>query len=231
VICEQARLAIGATPDQDSAELKVHLAGCPACREFGAETRALNDRIRRALQLSPPGMVEITGAANVAGRPIWRRAWALAAAVLLAVTALILVRPSQSNTALAAEIVAHVADPEEATSWENTEIVAAGVLDRVLHGAGVEIDTAGSEKVVYAHSCVLRGRSVPHLVLRTSSGPLTVLPLVGESLSAEQVFNENGLSGVLLPQPGGAIAVLGRGPADVRALARELAQKIRLRPK
>lgn len=233
MICEQARMEIGATPDEGSPELEAHLAGCPACREFRLETRELNARIRHALQLFPPGVTPLqpviaAGAANAAGRPAWRRGWALAAAVLLAVTALILVRPGASNTALAAEIAAHVVDPEEAGSWDNTEVVAAGVLDRVLRGTGVVVETARAEKIVYAHSCVLRGRSVPHLVVRTAIGPLTVLPLVGESLSGEQVFSESGLSGVLIPQSGGAIAVLARGPADVRVVARELAQSIRL---
>lgn len=240
MICEQARLEIGAAPDVSSPELDAHVAGCPTCRQFLAETGVLNDQIRRALQLSPPGLqaksdwpgtislpAPSTAGARRVARPMWRQGWAVAAAVLLSVLALVLFRPGASNTALANEIVAHLAQGDEAASWENTEIVPDGVLDRVLRDAGVVVDAGRTGKIVYAHTCVLRGHSVPHLVVQTSIGPLTVLPMVGESMPGEQAFSDDGLSGVLLPQQGGTIAVLARGPTDVRAVARELAQAIR----
>jgi hypothetical protein len=92
------------------------------------------------------------------------------------------------------------------------------------------VETRNLSPVVYAHTCWIRGRYVPHLVLRTSQGPLTVIPLVGEVVDREQVFIESDYSGVLLPRPGGAIAVLARGRKDVSAAAQALGDRVRLQP-
>jgi hypothetical protein len=240
MICEDARLAIGAAPDESTAELEAHLAGCAQCREFRVQTLALNERIRGAMQLPPPGFnagmaaqVGIGAPAAIvpttARRATSRRGWALAASVLLAVVAVALLWPVQSGTALAGEVVQHLSGSAERGSWDNTAIVEQGVLDTVLRQSGVSVALEPSHPIVYAHSCVLRGRSVPHLVIQTDIGPVTVMPMPGESLAARQTFNENGLSGVLLPQPGGAIAVLARGTADVSVVAAEISQRIRLR--
>lgn len=238
--CEDARLAIGAAPDESTADLEAHLAGCAQCREFRVQTLALNEHIRRAMQLPPPGFAAGVAAQVGIGAPAaivrttgrqatLRRGWALAASVLLAAVAVALLWPVRPGPALAGEIVRHVSGDEERGSWDNTAIVEQGVLDRVLRQAGVTVALEPSHPIVYAHSCVLRGRAVPHLVIQTDIGPVTVLPMPGESLTARQVFSENGLRGVLLPQPGGAIAVLARGTADVGVVAADISQRIRLR--
>lgn len=240
--CEQAKLEIGAVPDALTPELTAHLAGCAACSAYRAETQVLDAHIRRAMLLAPPGLgapdlgatgsvgASTASAIPVARRQVSRRVWALAASVLLASVAVLVLWPAQSAPALADELVEHVAHEDEAASWNNTEIVPQGTLDKVLRRAGVEVDTASLDRIVYAHSCWFHGRFVPHLVISTSQGPLTVIPLVGEQLAAEQRFIDSDYSGVLLPRPGGAIAVLARGRADVSIAAQLLGERIRLKP-
>jgi hypothetical protein len=70
-------------------------------------------------------------------------------------------------------------------------------------------------EVVYAHACWFRDRYVPHLVVQTSTGPVTVLVLAGESARRVEHFEEGGYSGVIAPAPNGAVAVLGRGATDL----------------
>jgi hypothetical protein len=241
MICEQARLQIGAAPDEDSTELDAHLTACAECREFRIESRTLNERIRRAMQLPPPGVrlaatPQVGIGAPMAVRPQaskasgTRRGWALAASVLLAALAVLLLWPAQSGTALASDLVQHLSEGHAGSSWDNTEVVPEGVLDEVLRASGVAIQADAASPIVYAHSCELRGRFVPHLVMRTSVGPLTVVPLVGEALATAERFSEGGFSGVLVPQPGGAVAVLARGDADLQAVARAIGARIQLRP-
>jgi hypothetical protein len=241
MICEQARLQIGAAPDENSAELDAHLTGCAECRAFHVASRALNEHIRRAMQLPPPGVSLVAGpqvgiGAPMAGRPLARKAsgvrrgWALAASVLLAALAVLLLWPAQSGTALASDLVQHLSEGHAGSSWDNTEVVPEGVLDQVLRESGVEIRADAASPIVYAHSCEMRGRLVPHLVMRTSVGPLTVVPLVGEALATTERFSEGGFSGVLVPQPGGAVAVLARGDADLQAVANAIGARIQLTP-
>jgi hypothetical protein len=235
--CDEAQLQLGADPEREDrdleASLAMHLAECAGCRSYRGQMQSFNRHIRRALELSPVA----TGAAPapaVAMRRLpvaWRapRWLPLAASVVLAVGAAVLLWPAQSTPALAAELTEHIAGGDEFESWSNRSVVPKSALDFVLRDSGVSIDTRGAARVVYAHSCELRGRLVPHLVLHDERGTFTVVPLVGERLAEPQKFRERGLSGVLLPVSGGAIAVLAQGSVDVNAAATAIERSIRLR--
>lgn len=237
--CEHAKLHIGAAPDETSAELEGHLRSCPACSAFRAEARAFDARLRQAMQSPPPGlMVASEFTARRRRKPHnTRRIWALAASFLLAAIAILVLWPAETSPALAAALIEHVGAGEERASWNNTAIVPEGLLDRVLRASGVRLKLDDSA-IVYAHSCRFRGRQVPHLVLRGPQGPLTVIPLVGETIATGQQFSGSGLRGVLLPQPGGAVAVLARdegtpvslSDSALDRLARAIAARIELGP-
>src|SRR5262249_51909421 len=127
-------------------------------------------------------------------------------------------RPTPS---LAHEVVVHV--QEEPMSWGSTEPVPSGDLDKILRRAGVAL-RMNTDRVVYAQSCGFRGHHVPHLVVKTSRGPVTVLVLRYEHVNARENFHEDGMSGVLVPAPHGSIAVLAEGDTNID----EVAEQIRL---
>ena len=55
---------------------------------------------------------------------------------------------------------------------------------------------------------------MPHLVVQTPSGPVTVMVLVHESVRKPMQFDDEGYRGTIVPVPGhGSIAVLMRDPA------------------
>jgi Protein of unknown function (DUF3379) len=132
----------------------------------------------------------------------------LAAALLVGFT-LWLSRPPET---LAAEIVAHVEG--EPNSWSKTEPVSAQRLAAVLRKSGVKLG-AGMQPVVYANSCWFRGHFVPHFVVTTQDGPVTVMILAHEQVQATQQFNEGGYSGLLVPAPTGGVAVVSRTPMSL----------------
>jgi hypothetical protein len=76
--------------------------------------------------------------------------------------------------------------------------------------------------VSYANSCLFRGYLVPHLVVQSASGPVTVMVLVHESVPAPVRFDEQGYRGMILPMPGhGSVAVLVRDQdADLKSVER-----------
>jgi hypothetical protein len=129
----------------------------------------------------------------------------VAAALLVGFT-LWLSRPPET---LAAEIVTHVKG--EPDSWHRTQPLAAGQIDAVLRKSGVRLGP-GLQPVVYASSCWFRGHFVPHFVVMTQDGPVTVMILVNEKVPAAQQFNEEGYSGLLVPVRTGSVAVLSRTP-------------------
>jgi hypothetical protein len=220
VSCEQARLQIGADPGNSTAELERHLQHCESCRQFRAEVRTLDANIRRALERPPASAVTARSTAS------WRP-WALAASVLLAMLAVLAVWALRPSDTLAREVVAHV--QEEPESWLARQQVDAQSIASALRGAGVRLDIT-SDRISYAQSCWFRDHYVPHLVVQTAQGPVTVMILRNQHVRARRTFHEEGMSGVIVPAPQGSIAVLTRGGANIDAVTAQMLQDVRWLP-
>jgi hypothetical protein len=185
----------------------------------------LDGRLRAALELPLSRFVTQPAAASASGTAP-RRSFALAASVVLALVLAGGAWIFRPQDALADEVLAHV--EHEASAWEQRETVATEAVADVLRRAGVEFDT--SVPVTYASSCPFRGRRVPHLVVQTGDGPVTVLLLSGEKVPRRRAFSEDGYRGVLLPAGEGSIAVLARGAgAPPDALAAQMVNAVRWR--
>ena len=212
--CRHARLHIGAEPRALPADVAAHVAGCAECSRFRDETLALDERLRAALELPLARFRKPVAPA---------RRFALAASVVLAMllgAGFWLLRP---QPALADEIVAHVA--HEAGSWDQRELLPASAVADVLRQAGVKFDS--SLPVVYAMACPFHGRRVPHLVVQTATGPMTVMLLANEKIAARTEFSEGGYHGVLLPAGAGSVAVLSRDGAVPEALTGQIVSGVR----
>jgi hypothetical protein len=211
--CRHVRVQVGGDPHTLAPDVAAHLVSCADCRRFQEETLALDARVRAALELP----VE-----RFRRRVPPARRFALAASVMLALFAgggFWLLRP---QSALAGEVADHVR--HEAGSWnQSTQIPPADVAS-MLAAAGVKFVT--SHPVVYAMTCPFHGRRVPHLVVQTAEGPMTVMLLANESISARKEFSEGDLQGVLLPAGGGTVAVLTRGGAMPGATASEIVRGV-----
>lgn len=228
----EARLLIGAEPHAPpSSELAEHLTSCAACAQFQREMIMLDGNIRRALEhgpitAAPAAVATVTRISNARAprqaKPskVWSGwAWAASAAVasVLVIWAL---RPGDT---LASEIATHV--EYESASWSSDHPVPSTQVADILAKAGVALDM-GSEKVVYARDCRFRGHVVPHLVVTTSRGPVTVLVLPHEKVAQRTTFHEDGMSGVIAPAPRGSIAILALGSESIDAVAKEIQQSV-----
>jgi hypothetical protein len=121
-------------------------------------------------------------------------------------------------------VVAHViAEPQ---SWATTDAVSETALRDVLLKSGVVLD-ASPYSVVYARSCWFRGHYVPHLVVRTAHSLATVLILRNETVAKRESFNEEGLSGVIVPSVHGSIAVLAANSTQLDAVAQQMQLAVR----
>lgn len=228
----EARLLIGADPRSVSPMLAEHLKTCPECVQFQREMLSLDERIRRALEQGPIGAPAATvasvtpienarGAAQQKSANVWS-GWALAASVaVVSVLAIWALHPTNS---LAHDVVTHVEG--EANSWRSTAPAPPRVVSQILANAGVALNM-DSDKVTYAQSCLFRGHMVPHLVVRTARGPITVLILPHEKVKDRVNFHEDGMSGVITPAPHGSIAVLAQGDEDVNAVAQQVQSSVR----
>jgi hypothetical protein len=245
----EVRLLIGAEPHSVPPELAEHLAGCPECSQFLREMVALDTNIRRALEHAPlsaalattapaeetpaAAAAPIASVTPITSAPTARRnrsarswsGWAAAASVVaISILTVWALRP---NDTLAHDVVTHV--EFESKSWSSLEAPQPADVKETLAQAGVELNMS-SDKVMYAHSCMFRGHVVPHLVVSTPQGPVTVMVLRYESVKHPMNFHEDGMTGVIAPAPHGSIAVLMQGNENIDSVAQQVQQSVRWLP-
>jgi anti-sigma factor RsiW len=225
---EEARLLIGAAPTEVGPALAEHLAQCPDCALFQEQMRRMDQDLSRLFAAPLPARA----AAAVVALPIMARAkpkpaarsfpglLALAASLVASVGLGILFWTLRPQPSLAAGVLGHIA--LESGSWSAVTPMTAAATDAVLTGAGVSLDSSDTT-VTYARTCLFNGHWVPHLVVRTAAGPVTVMVLREEHIPARQTFRQNGYSGILVPSPsGGTLAVIVQGVPDMNEVARAL---------
>jgi hypothetical protein len=213
------RMLIGADPRSEDAQLREHRDSCPECSVYTEKLLRFETRLERALKVDIPAR----GVAKVA-RPM--RWLALAASVLLGAALAGAVWLALPERSLAAAVVAHMAGEPQA--WAITQAaVPEPELKAVLRDSNMRL-TPESGLVSYASSCFFRGHDVPHLVVQSESGPVTVMVLVHEAVSKPQQFNEQGYRGTIMPVPGhGSLAVLMRDPNSNPAELERIAARVR----
>jgi Protein of unknown function (DUF3379) len=223
-----ARLLIGADPGSAPPELTEHLETCTECAQFQREMRTLDASIRLALEQEPTaGPAAVTSITSARAAPqrkpvtVWS-GWALAASVaVLSVLVIWAVRPSDT---LAHDLVTHV--EYERSSWNSKDPAPPALAQDILTKAGVALDMK-SDDITYARTCFFRGHFVPHLVVKTAHGPITVLILPDEKVKSRMSFHEDGMSGVITPAPHGSIAVLAQGNENIDSVAQQVRDSVR----
>jgi hypothetical protein len=209
VNCLDVRRALGAEPGRRTPELEAHLAGCTACAQYAAEMARLEATIRRALEVPVPA----AGARPARGSRPRARWFALAASVIGVAVLSAALWSFYPREALATALVGHMV--HEPAAWGTRAPVPPGELAAVLARSGVALDP-GAPLVSYAQSCWFRGRHVPHLVVQTPDGPMTVMLLPHEHVAAQTFVDEGGYRVLIVPAPHGAIAILTQGPVEAR---------------
>jgi hypothetical protein len=214
--CEEARLLIGANPGADDAGVAEHVAQCADCARYRQELRDMDRVLYAALRVDFDAVAPRSArmrSARISGRPIW----AIAASLLVIVVGTFawLLSP---RDAFAAQVVDHVNG--EAFSLVRTSEAADPLkLEGILSRAGVRLKVDAAPLVSYASGCEFRGHIVPHLVVQTERGPVTVMVLADETLSGKsRRIDEGGYSGVVVPAPRGVLVVLGQD-GNVEAVA------------
>jgi len=227
--CSDVRFALAADPSDVPADVAGHLDSCPSCAAYAQDMLLLDDRLRSAMNVSVPA-IPLPNATRAVVTALPRRnalqRFALAASVAGVAVLVGLLWIGVPRQSLASAVVGHMA--HEPAAWTQTETLPADAVAQVLAQSGVKLRD-GMPDVSYASSCWFRGRHVPHLVVRTAGGPVTVMVLPQEEVAGPVAFDEGGYRGVLVPAQRGSIAVLARGAADVQAVANEALAAIEYR--
>jgi len=231
--CEEYRQAIAADPSESFEHGALHVASCVECSAYRNEIRALDDRIAAALAISVPELnmpefADVDDDANVVNLPVRRRgrfsapSW-LGIAAGIGIAAVLIVRmlgPVPVYESLADEVLAHL-DHEPQAMVVSTKAVSERRLNKVV---SADVATLDSDigLITYARTCVINGKSIPHLVIQGERGPVTVLLMPDEEISEATTLSGNSVNGVILPVGKGSIAIIGERDEDLDQIEREV---------
>jgi hypothetical protein len=223
----QYRETVLADPHSQDTELLAHREACAECRAYSERLLAFESKLQRAMRVDIPQGSNVLPFArrSASGGGGLRRPLAIAASVLLGAAIVGGIWLSLPQRTLAAAVVAHMAGEPDA--WQKTDVpVDAPELQQVLDRSKLELKKDAGI-VSYASSCTFRGHVVPHLVVQTASGPVTVMVLVHEPVRRSMEFNEQGYRGTIVPVPGhGSLAVLMREPGSSRETVDRIAARV-----
>lgn len=238
--CAGYRRLLLADPRTASADVREHLRSCPECTAYSEQLRRFDARLEQALGVDVDAAVPrrstvvplrarrraVTAVTATSATPAQRRGWqAAAASVVLGLIIAGGLWIAAPHTSLAADVVTHMAG--EPGAWARTDTPVAGsALESVLQQSGIRLQ-AGAGLVTYASSCEFRGHRVPHLVVQTAVGPVTVMMLTREAVGSAQRFHDDGYQGVILPVPGhGSLAVLERSATYDQSVLQSVAARV-----
>jgi hypothetical protein len=237
--CTHYRRTLMVDPHDPDPALGEHRATCRDCNLYAQRLLRFESRLERALHVPVPAQPGADALPSdrvvplrrrlsraAAGSAPSRKGWlAMAASVLLALVVAGGLWLSAPGPSLAADVVTHMAGEPQA--WKRTDVpVPTPELLDVLRNSRLRLGS-GAGVVSYAASCEFRGHRVPHLVVQTESGPVTVMVLVHEHVPKTVQFDEQGYRGVIVPVAGhGSLAVLTRGPSNDAKTVEHIATRV-----
>lgn len=208
--CEEFRTAVAAEPPTTRVDVLAHAEHCPACAQYRREMQDLDRLIHRALNVSVPAPLPHPY------RAARQFSWRLAASVLVTVSIALSIWLASARATFAEQVIEHLR--EEPNALVTTQQVETARLDELLSKFGLRLKPHSAD-VSYAMSCWFRGYEVPHMVVRSDQGPVTVLVLQEESTATTlERIDEDGFQGVIMPAARGVLVVLGQNvPVDTVA--------------
>jgi hypothetical protein len=217
--CADFKRAVAAEPQRLSAQARDHKVHCAACEHYAQQMLQLDGLLQRALA------VPVATARLPAHRPQAARRWVpLAASLLLTAglgTGVWLAVPALT---LASELIEHVSAEQDIVA--SAQPLSSRELNSVLRASGLRLNGSREHPVWYATSCPFRGKDVPHLVVETTQGRVTVLMLSHVRVPWTRRFDEQGYRGTILPSGPGSIAIVATNKAAVEEATRHVAAAV-----
>lgn len=224
--CHEFQAAIGAEPSSTEPQLLAHAEECAACARYRQELQAMDTLIHHALAIP----IQPAARASTEREPTERTSfagWRIAASLFTAIMIAGSIWVASTRESFAEQIATHT-HHESFALVRTDERVEHRQLAAILARSNLRLKP-GAADVSYASSCPFRGHVVPHLVVQSEHGPVTVLVLTNEEpVQAQQTIDEDGYEGVIVPAPRGVIAVLGKD-VPVEEVAQKLSWAIEYR--
>jgi hypothetical protein len=80
--------------------------------------------------------------------------------------------------------------------------------------------------VSYAQTCIINGRTIPHLVLQGEHGPVTLLLMPDEMVNSAVLLSGESVNGVIIPMGEGSIAIIGEREENIEELEQRVLDSV-----
>ena len=220
--CLEFRRVAGADPQHLGAEAEQHRGQCVRCAQHHRQLLAMDATILQALNVPSREYADAmrrTAARDSRSRrrPRW---YALAASVVAGVLIGSVLWVGRPRDSLALDVIEHMRG--EQFSMVVTRAAAdPATVAQALAASGLRL-RGDPGLVSYATRCPFRGATVPHLVVQTVLGPVTVLVLRHVAVAQPREFQEQGYTGTITPFGRGSIAVIGESLQEADDVATRL---------
>ena len=215
--CEDFRQNLLAAPDDMNDAMASHMEACEPCQGVASQMLAMDTVLREAMQVEVPqnlGQTIMLQKILQRKRRVNIPLFAMAATILLGVGFATGSWLGRANTTeLTDALIAHV-EHEPLLLRPSTDVVEFQRVSNVLQQANVNL-RADIGRVRHVGLCLFNGKKVPHLVVTTQNGPVTVMLLPDETVDSVQSFDNGVFSGVIVPNGRGAIAIIGGDSSDI----------------
>lgn len=221
--CLDFRRRVGAEPFAYGGDIAAHRRECGPCARHQDELQAMDGLIGRALAVE----AERIGRANRSApfrepASSRRRLLAIAASLVVGLAVGLVLLVSVPRTSVAREVMDHIL--HEPGTMSATDPLPPAELAGVLDPDGTRLRSDIGD-VTFAARCLFDGRIVPHFVVRTPEGPVTVL-MLRRTIRKPVEIDEQGYRGLVLPAPRGSIAIVGQGNADAQGIAKRVFEAV-----
>ncbi|MFK8017783.1 MAG: DUF3379 family protein [Gammaproteobacteria bacterium] len=225
--CEDFRQQLLSAPDDMSDAMATHMEACEPCQDVASSMLAMDTVLREAMEVEVPqnlGQTVLMQKILQRKRRVSIPLFALAATVMLGIGLAAGVFLGRSSTELPDALVAHVLH-EPLLLQPSNESISIQRVNYVLDQANVGL-RADIGRVRHAGLCVFNGKKVPHLVVHTENGPVTVMLLPDEPVSRVQTFENGDFQGVIVPNGRGSIAIIGGEASDIEPVRQQFSQAV-----
>jgi len=211
--CLEFRRILLTDPGIVDPEFARHRRDCHDCADTVERSAHFERRLREAVAIDVPEnlasriLLKQSFEAHAEG-PWWRtrRAYALAASMLLMVGLVTLALTSQlEQRRLSEEFVALVNGAPDALAASKP--VSSGDISAALRPVGLDLE-GEIGNVTYAGRCLVRGKLSGHIVVQGDTAPVTVFLIRERLVTDRATIRSDHYNGIVLPQGSGTIAIV-----------------------
>jgi len=206
--CLEFRRQLAIDPPCSEVDFVQHRQECARCAEACAHANAFEASLRRALAIAaPPQLAESVLLAHATRqqrqRQYYRRGAVLALAACVALAFGIGMRMEASP--LTTQAVAHLRLEAEVLTW--TKLVPAESVREAFATRGIALNSI-PEGISFVGCCPMGHHMTVHAVMPGSSGPITVIYVLGDREKEREDFRREGWLGRSVPMGQGTLLLL-----------------------